>query len=113
MAKSTRDKLDKLRGDLSRSEWLRHVITQEIEGMHEWIEKLPEATAPVPDARKSGGMKIVRDYSDDPAMTGKITHRHRFERREQIGHQMRGTLQVPVYRYECGSPTCDEYQERP
>jgi hypothetical protein len=34
--------IDHLRGDLSRSEWLRYMVTQTVTDMHEWIESLPE-----------------------------------------------------------------------
>ena len=43
LTKRTCAQIDHMRDDLSRSEWLRHVITQTVEGQHEWIEKLPEA----------------------------------------------------------------------
>lgn len=61
LTKGTLGQLDKQRGDLSRSEYLRHLVTQTVAEMHDWVDKLPEATAPVPDARKSGGMTTEPD----------------------------------------------------
>lgn len=61
------------------------------------MDGLPEATAPVPDARKSGGMKV------EP------THRHRFTKgAHPIRSETRGRLQVPIYHYVC---ECGETKE--
>lgn len=96
-----------MRGPASRSEYLRDLIEQTIKSDYDWLESLPEATAPVPDARKSGGMIIK------PTITPTKKHLHRFSRGEQVGHVMRGTLQVPIYRYGCNDPSCDVTEERP
>ena len=50
-----------------------------------------------------------RDYSDDPAMTGKITHRHHFIKGEQVARRMVGRIAQPVFKYEC---ECGETEVR-
>ena len=50
-----------------------------------------------------------RDYSDDPAMTGKVTHRHRFSKEgTPVGHRMVGRMMKQIYRYPCTEPGCKE-----
>ena len=100
LPEDTLSRLDAQRGLIPRSSYIRALIAQSLD-VEEDIEGLWEV--PLMEETPARMIKVVPEQQ----------HRHRFERREQIGHQMRGSLQVPVYRYECGSPICDEYQERP
>ena len=101
--------LDELRGSRTRSEFLRGLLDLEI-GRKQLQEAYPDEQTPKDDAHRSAGQII-------PKTTMKIVpekkHYHRFVRGEQVGHTMRGTLQVPIYRYECGKPGCDVAEERP
>ena len=89
--------IDQLRGSRTRSAYLRTLIDDVI---YTGPEELPQATVPVPDPRKSGGMKIV------PAQE----HRwHRF-RKTGIVNYVKG---VPQYRQVCSEPGCDEIKVGP
>ena len=92
LTKRLTDGLDDVRGSTSRSEYLRNLLIVAITQ-----QDLPKATAPVPDARKSGGMisklKIVPE----------TVHRHRYteQSEEPVGRGTKGRMSVPYYEHRC------------
>ena len=100
LPEDTLSRLDAQRGLIPRSITSRALIAQSLD-VEEDIEGLREV--PLMEETPARMIKVVPEQQ----------HRHRFERREQIGHPDARISAGAGLSVRVRAPICDEYQERP